>query len=511
MHTNRQTFNRRRVTAGMAGAGLLAGLSPRLSGANAAVSQFEPVESLVIDLDGELESIHPSLAYSGRDWSVVNSIYDSLLMVDTTGALVPLAAETFESDDAMAFHVRLREGLTFHDGTPVTADEVRGSWEFLMNSESQVANLFSVITDVVVADDLEATIVCEEPVPWLPAQIATWMMLVPSGYTAEQALTRPVGTGPYMLVSGDPGQGFELARFEEYALAAIKGRPLAESVTFRVVPEAATRVADVISGTAHIAADIPEDFRQEVEAGGAEIIDELLVGSYWIRIATGEEPFDDPRVRRALNYAVDAASIGEALLGPEARPLGSVFPDERAPGYLEEIEPYGYDLERARELLEEAGVEEGTPLRFEITQSARRDVAEAIAANLAAVGFDVEIVVSDLASFNAGWGDPERPVLRMASWAPLFEPHTLLSLVFASEGYLSRYANAEVDALIQEAAIEPDQQRRRELYEEINRLMYEDSPVIFLWNLTTTNAVTGPGELWTPDGTGQIIPTSDPA
>jgi peptide/nickel transport system substrate-binding protein len=497
--------NRRQLMMGMAGALVLT----RLPGSSAAAAQGI-ADSLVIDLDGELESIHPSLAYSGRDWSIVNSIYDSLVMIDATGSVVPLAAERFVTGDAQTYAVTLREGLAFHDGTPVTAEAIRYSWEFLMKTESLAAGQFAVIDDITVEDDLSATIVCASPAPWLPVQIATWMMLVPPGYTDDQALTAPIGTGPYRLDEYAQGQDIELERFADYQLADVKGEALAEAVTFRIVPDAATRVADIATGTANIVDNVPQDFRAEVEGQGATVLDDPLVGSRWIRIATDVAPFDDPRVRQALNYAVDKAAIVEALLGPETRPLGSILPDDRAPGYLDSLEPYPYDPDEARALLADAGVE-GVSVKLEQTQSARKDVAEVIAQNLSDVGFDVEVVASDLATFNAGWTDPEAPALRIVTWSPLYEPHSLLSLVFASDGALSRYSNEEVDALIGEAAVEADPAKRRATYERLNEVMHDDAPVVFLWNLTATYAVDGAGEAWQPTGNEQIVPTSTPA
>ncbi len=500
-------MNRRAFTAGIAGVAI----APALPWIGKASAQEDLASSLVIDLDGELESIHPSLAYSGRDWSVVNSIYDSILMIDGSGAVVPLLAEDFATDDAKSFAVTLRSGVTFHDGTPVTADVLRGSWQFLMDSGSSVTDLFAVISDVTVNGELDATIVCDSPAPWLPAQIATWLMLVPPGYTEEQALSEPVGTGPYTLASYSQGQDIELSRFADYQLGEVKGQPLAESVTFRSVPEASTRVADVVSGTAQIADHISEDFRSEVEGQGATVLDDPIVGSQWIRIATDVKPFNDQKVRQALNHAVDKQSIVEALLGPGHEALGSIFPDDRAPGYLKDVAPYTYDPDRARQLLADAGVEEGTELALEITQSARKDIAEAIAANLEDVGFSVEVVTSDLATFNAGWSDPERPVLRMSTWSPLYEPHTLLSLVFVSGGYLSRYSSDTVDSLFEEASTEADPDARRSLLEQINQAMHDDPPVIFLWNMTASYAVGGDGEAWEPRGSDQILPLALPS
>ena len=478
-----------------------------LNAPGAAVAQEDRAEELVIDLEGGLESIHPSLAYSGRDWSVVNSIYDSIVMINREGEIVPLAAETFRTENAQTFNIMLRSGLTFHDGSAVTAETLRWSWQFLMESGSSAADVFQIITDVEVVGELEATIVCSAPSPWLPAQIATWLKLVPQGYTDEQALSAPVGTGPYRLERYAAGEDIELTRNPDYSMGEVKGEALAERATFRIVPDAATRVADVVTGTANIVAAVPIDFREEVESQGATLLDDPLVGSQWIRIATDVSPFDDPRVRRAMNHAVDVESIANALLGPETHRLASIFPDERAPGFNPDLEPYSHDPERARALLEEAGVETGLEVVLETTSAARQDVAEAIAANLEDVGFVITIEATDITTFNAGWSDPERPVLRMSTWSPLYEPHSLLDLVFASDGFLSRYSSAEVDELLEAASVEADPASRRDLLEQVAASMYTDPPVIFLWNLSATYGVDAIGAAWTPDGDEQIVPT----
>ncbi len=510
MKANRLGMDRRTLGRGL---GAVAGASlagPFWLSARSVAGQDDLAEQLVIDLDGELESIHPSLAYSARDWSIVHSVYDSIVMIGDDGQVVPLAAESFSSDDATTFNTVLRSGMTFHDGSPATADALRDSWTFLMESESSVIGLFQVITDVEVVGELEAKIVCNAPSPWLPAQIATWLMLVPSGYSEEQAITSPIGTGPFRLDSYSAGEDLTLQRNPDYALSAVKGEALAEEVTFRIVPEASTRVADVVTGTANIAVSIPQDFRAEVEAQGADLIDDPIVGSQWVRIATDAAPFDDARVRRALNLAVDVETIATALLAPETTPLATIFPDERSPGFNAELVPYGYDPEAARALLEEAGVAEGQELTLETSAAARQDVAEAIAANLADVGFSMTIEASDIATFNAGWNDPERPVLRLATWSPLYEPHTLLDLVFKSDGFLSRYSSVDVDALLADASVEADPDVRRAILEQKAASMYDDPPVIALWNLTATFAVDDVGSVWTPSGDEQVVPTTLP-
>ncbi|CAN5325196.1 ABC transporter substrate-binding protein [soil metagenome] len=511
MKTHRSGMDRRAFGRGL-GAVVGASLAgPFWLSATSAAGQSDLAEQLVIDLDGELESIHPSLAYSARDWSIVNSVYDSIVMVGDDGQVVPLVAESFSTEDAITFNTVLRSGITFHDGSPVTAETLRDSWTFLMESDSSVIDLFQVIDDIEVVGDLEANIVCSAPSPWLPAQIATWLMLVPFGYTEEMALNNPIGTGPFMLDTYSVGEELTLQRNQEYALGAVKGEALAEEVTFRIVPEASTRVADVVTGTANIAVSIPQDFRAEVESQGATVLDDPIVGSQWVRIATDVAPFDDARVRRALNLAVDVETIATALLAPETRPLATIFPDDRSPGFKAELELYGFDPDAARRLLEEAGVAEGKELVLETSAAARQDVAEAIAANLEDVGFAMTIEATDIATFNAGWSDPERPVLRLATWSPLHEPHTLLGLVFKSDGFLSRYSSEEVDALLAEAAVEADPDVRRAVLEQVAAAMYDDPPVIALWNLTATYAVDDAGSEWMPSGDEQVVPTTTAA
>lgn len=465
------------------------------------------IDELVIDLSGTPESIDPALAYSPRDWSIVHSIYDALVGFDANGQLVPLAAETFTAVGDRTFEVVLRSGLTFHDGSPITADAISRSIAYLRDSESLAVDLFGGITKVELLDGRTARIVCDQPSPWLPAQMAVWLLLVPEGFSAEQAATNPVGSGPFSFVSYASGDQIVLRRNEAYEWGSPKGEPIAEQVRFRFVPESSTRIADLTSGAAGIVTDLSADQSKIVRRSGQTAIESPIVGSAWIRIATDVEPFDDVRVRRALNHAIDAQAIATSLSSGDAHRLGALYPEERALGYDPMLPPYAYDPERARSLLAEAGFGNGLAVDLEITTSARDDIAEAIAAQLGDVGVDVSIVTADDATFNAGWGDPSRPPLRMSTWVPLYDPHTLLSLVFASDGYLSRYDNSEVDALIQSGARETDPEARDETYQRLGKVMHDDAPVIFLWNLTSGYGVASDVSNWQPRGDEYVIPT----
>lgn len=507
-----RTPRRRFITgAGVLGAGGAASLGlmalpSSLAFARQATPEAELIDELVIDLSGDPDSIDPAMAYSARDWSIVHAIYDGLVGIDDDGAIHPLAAETFEAVDDLRFEARLREGLTFHDGSPVTVDAAIRGIEHLQGGDSQVIDLFATITELERVDDLTLRIVCNVPSPWLPAQLAVWHMLLPEESNAESFFTKPVGAGPYRFVSWERGSQIELERFADYQPSEVKGTAIAERVTYRFVPEASTRVADLVSGSADIAVEIPLDQQEVVETGGASVVSAPIVGSAWIRIATDTSPFDDARVRQALNMALDVDAIAQALVGEDAHRLASIYPDKRSMGFDPDLGAYPYDRDQARALLEEAGFGDGVDTIFEVTTAVPQAMAEAVVAQWAEVGIRAELQITEYAEFNATWAEATAPPLRMATWRPLYDPHTLLNLVFASEGYLSRYDNPEADELISSAAQEMDRDRRTEIYRRLAGVMHEDAAVVFLWNLVQSYGVSEDAAAWDPRGDEYVLP-----
>ena len=126
---------------------------------------------------------------------------------------------------------------------------------------------------------------------------------------------------------------------------------------------------------------------------------------------------------------------------------------------------------------------------------------------LVGIGIDLEIVVAESGSFNAGWGDPEAPPLRYASWRPMYDPNTFLTLVIASDGYLSRYSNSDADDLIARAGAEPDVANRNQLYQDLGRLLHEDPAAIYLWNAVTRYGLNDRLAGWQPRGDDYILLT----
>lgn len=471
------------------------------------VAQSTPVvnivDRVVFDLPEEPVSIHPAQAYSDTEWSIVHSVFDSLVGFDAEGQLRPVAAEQFELIDDVTWEVTLRKGMHFHDGSVVTADAIARGFELVSGSDSYVRDIFSVVDHIEVIDDVTARIVVSVASPWLPTQMATWHVLVPEKFDAEQ----PIGSGPYQLEQWSRGEQIDLKRFDGYQPTATKGAPIAEQAAYRFVPEATTRASDLIAGSADVATFMPLDSVGSMEDSNVQLNHTPVAGSWFIRIATDVKPFDDLRVRQALNLALDLDAFPGALINEGSVRLASVQSGEESLGFDPDLAPFAYDPAAARTLLEEAGIDR-LPVQLEITTDSYVPVCEAIVAQWAEIGVDAEIVVSDEAAFNAGWTDPKAPALRMASWSPIFDPSTLLDFVWKTGGLLSRYSNAEVDNLLDNAATETDLDARTEDFVEVSHALHNDAAAVFLWNLVHVSGVSEKASTWSPRPDQWILPLS---
>ena len=470
------------------------------------------LDELVIDLAAEPDTLDPFYTYSPDGWSIVHALYDAPIQFDAAGKMEMLAAQSLTFVDDLTLDITLRSGLTFSDDSPVTAESIVAGVDAMTASNSQIKGNFSSIAAVEAIDDLTARLTLSRPSPWLPAQIAVWLPCVaPSALATGSIADRPVGSGPYRLVSWERGSQIVLEANPSYPVESPKGRPIATRVRYRFVGDASTRVADLLSGASGIIRGVPIDQVGSVTGGTAQVVAQPLSGNAWIRIPTDVAPFSDPRVRLALNHAVDVQAIIDALLGGNGRRLANLF----VPGGLgfdEALAPHAYDPDLARDLLAQAGVVDGVKTRLAYATSERKDVLEAIAAMLEEVGVDVELIGQEDATFNAGWTDPAAPALRYATWRPMVDPFNLLNLVVATPsatgGFLSRHANTDMQPMIDAAASETDPGQRADLYRQLGQLLHDEPAAIYLWDLTALYGVSGPAAGWTPRPDDYIIPTS---
>jgi peptide/nickel transport system substrate-binding protein len=358
---------------------------------------------------------------------------------------------------------------------------------------------FLVIQEVQEIDPLTVRFILSQPAPWLWSQIAAWLVILPPVYADTEGVdigAAPVGTGPYVFSRWERGQAVELTVNPSYFAGSPKGTPVAQNVTYRFVPEASTRVADLLSGTADLTRNVPVDQEAAVTEGGARINAVPVAGITFVRLPTDVAPFDNVKVRQALNHAVDVQAIVDALVGGRGARLANFFV-EGGLGYDTSLPPYSYDPDQAKALLTEAGYPDGFETALAYTTADQVDIVRAIAGMLEEVGVTVELQPTDLAIFNDTWKDPAAAPLRMVTWRPLFDPYTLLSLLVSNQGFLSRYDNPNAQPLLDAAAVESDPAARADLYRQLGQVLHDEPAGIYLWGLTAVYGEAADLPAWT--------------
>lgn len=434
--------------------------------------------------------------------TVVEHVVETLLEWLPDGRIVPKLAESYTtSDDGRVWTLKLREGIFFHDGTPFNAEAVKYNIERIIDPNNAVTFAFLVdsITSVEVVDEYTVRFVTDEPF----APMINHLTHSATGMQSPTAIERlgddaysvnPVGTGPFVFSSWTAGDEIVLKRNDNYW-----GEPAkVDEVVFRVVPEDGPRMLMVTSGEAHVGVRVPPEMVSLLEMDpNVEVVRTPSVRTIYValnnyqRAGAQPNPFADPRVRQAVNYAVDNEAINEFILSGvgqtvDAPVAGGVF------GY-QPIFSYEYNPERARQLLAEAGYPNGFATQLYAPNGRYlkdMEIAEAIQAMLADVGIDASIVTADWATYLEMTEVPaERSTVPMAmvGWGtvtgdadyglyPLF--HTTQWVPAGSSR--SFYSNPEVDRLLDLARNNPDPQVREQTYKEAMTLIMEDAPWIFL-------------------------------
>jgi len=505
-HAPRDRFavTRRRLLAGSV-AGAIAAAMPSLLTTDARAQDAARLDEITIDLEIEPASLDPALGDDVNGWSVIHSIYDSVVNIGPDGEAEPLLAESVDFPDPLTCRIVLRGDRTFHDGSPVTSDSVKAALDHIRDPQtgSLIVDNFAPIETVSIIDDRTVDFGLSAPAPYLLAQFAPWLTPFPPS-AAGSLGSKPVGAGPYRFVSWTAGENIVLEADPAYPADSPKGRAIANRVTFRFVPDATTRVADLLSGASSIIRAVPPEQTAVVEDGAATIVAHPVTGIALVRIANDVEPFIDPRVRQALNHAVDVQTIIDTLLNGNGQRLASLFP-EGGLGYDPNLAPMAYDPELARSLLAEAGYPDGFAVEMEHTADGVQTVPEAIIGMLAEVGIDVTLKLVETATFNQTWtaGAP----LRYLTWRPVNDPYTLLNLVFSSGGYLSRFSSEKVQPLIDQAAVETDPDRRAAVYRELGAALQDDPAAIYLNSLVSLTGLANGVPAWTPRADDYTIPT----
>lgn len=460
-------------------------------------------DSLVVAINGQPVRLQPQQPV-GRLNEIVNALmFDSLTTRDQEGNLVPALAESWELIDETTWEFKLRAGVTFHNGDPLTSNDIKFTYEDLvMDPEvnSPHRTFLQTIQEVVVIDDLTFQIKTTIPDVLLPSRVFDlYGSIVPQKYYEEVGEedfdTKPIGTGPFKFVDWVIDSHMTLEANENYW----GPKPAFQTLTLRFITDDAARMAALLAGEVDIASTVPPSRVAEIQTSPTlDVRSGPSSRFYFVVMDTSKPPFDDARVRKAVNLAIDREALVEGIGLGFGTPIASVFIPQTF-GFDPTIQPE-YNPELAMSLLEDAGYPDGFDVVFDsfigsIVDHSR--VAEAIAAQLNDVGIRATLNVAEFGVFGpirlAHETNPMY-IYSLGDWAFDMGVH-LKSYLERSQGYY--YIDTELAAKVDAALGMFDVAEREAAYREIQKEFFEKSPYGSVYQLSQIWGVSKDLD-WTP-------------
>lgn len=433
---------------------------------------------------GGTETLDPHVSSVFLEQARAKALFDTVVAYDDDMALVPRLAESWGSDDSgTRWTIHLREAH-FHDGDPVTADDVLYSFRRISDEEtaSPARPHFTGIDfeQSRAVSETELELVLDEPNFVFPfAWGAPAAEIVPAGTTDFSA---PVGSGPFRFVSFEPGESAVFERFEDYW----DGAPRTEELEFVPMEEESARVNALLSGQVHYADDVSANSATQLqEDGRASVLTAPHGTMQAIVLKVDREPFDDPRILEAVQLGVDREALVEVALAGYGQVGNDLF-GQGLQHYPQDLPERERDVERARSLLEEAGAE---GLSFQLDTSAAdpyfESAATLVAEQLSEIGMEVETRVRSAETYFADI--EEEGVAAHIRTAPLPIVHFLgQRLRGGADSNQTRYESSEFDRLYAEAVATADDGERAELLEELQHLARDESGLL-VWGFSNWN------------------------
>ncbi len=419
-------------------------------------------------------------------------IFDTLLRRNIkTLQLEGNLAESWRTVNETTWQFKLKRGVKFHNGEPFDAAAVKFSVERMLNPKQAAPGRTSIATidHVDIVDSYTVNVITRAPFPLLPIRMSPGhcgtVGIVPPKYLAQVGdagfAVKPVGTGPYKFVEWVKDERLVLEANKDYH----RGAPAIERLVFRPVPELTTRVAALLSGQADLVSDVPPDQTGKIQGSGTAHVEVSTLGGFVIMVKMTNYlmpgPWQDARVRKAINYAIDMDTIIKTVLEGYGQVLGVPL-EKEAFGFNPNIKWYGYDPERAKALLREAGYAGG----FEMTLHApnRRymndiEVMQAMAQMLGKVGIKAKVEVWEQSIYTTKWRKRELLPAYMTAWggAGVFDGDLLTSSLH-SKSALAIFKNEALDKMLEDAQATSDPERRKAIYFKAQELIYEEAPII---------------------------------
>lgn len=419
------------------------------------------------------------------------NMFNYLVRKDADGEFHSDLAESYENIDDYTWSFKLHEGVTFHNGEELTADDVKYTLERAATDEGlREYSQYRQIKEVEVIDDYNFNIITHEPEPVLLNRLSRLGSgILPSNYIEENGwdhfLTNPVGTGPFQFSEWKRDSEIVFDVYEDYFEGQIEQW---DKLVFRIIPEDSTRVAEILTGGVDLAVNIPDHEWDRVDNNdgtGIKAVDSQRVAGMLIR-HDDEYPTSDPRVREAIDLAIDNSALTENVLGGAGVPVRSRVTPGNTGANEDLYDTFVYDPEKAKELLAEAGYADGLEITIHGPNgryTKDRDIQEMIAGMLGEVGITVNTDLMEWSNFvelRAAYTYEDAYFIALGN--SMFDAAIAVDVFRSDRAMESQgYSNLELDEMIDEAESEMDPGKRDELYYDIQEIIAEERPYIYLY------------------------------
>jgi peptide/nickel transport system substrate-binding protein len=448
--------------------------------------------TVVVGIQQDLDSLDPHLAVAAGTEEVLFNVFEGLVKPDEEGNLVSAVASDYKlSEDGKTYTFTLREGVKFHNGAPVTVNDIKYSIDRCAGKldGNVLIPAYSVIDSVNIIDDSTVEVVLSESDTELIAYMTA--AILPEGY--EDQATAPVGTGPFQFVSYSPQESFIVEKFEDYW----GEKAHLDRVEFKIVANTDSAALDLRAGSIDIYPYLTDDQATElasvmdIKQGNMNLIQGLFLNN-------GCELFQDERVRKAMCYAISSDEINQIVAGGKGTPIGSnMFPGFEK-YYMPELnDVYPYNIEEAKELLEEAGYPDGFDLTIKVPSNYQFhvDTAQVIVEQLKQAGIRATIEQVEWTTWLSDVYQGRNYEATIIGLDGNLAPKDILERFgsTASNNFIN-YSNPEYDAVLKEAIETTDENVKIEKYKMLEEMLTEDAASVYLLdppNLVAVNKKLG--------------------
>ncbi|MGD9940780.1 MAG: ABC transporter substrate-binding protein [Clostridia bacterium] len=485
--------------------GLVFAAGSQDSATPAAAAPAAPAKTTItVALPADITSLDPMGHNDIYSEKVSHLLFDGLFKFDTNFKAVPDLVESWSQPSGTEWVFKLKKGVKFHDGSELTAEDVKFSLDRSKTSP-KVQHVLAEVVSVEVVDSSTVKVTTKTAfAPFLFTLAHAGVSIVPKKY-AESAdnWANPVGSGPYQFVQWVSGDKVVLRKNAAYYDAAIAAQ--AESLVFKVIPEPTSRTIALETGEVDAVIGLDSNDVQKVgDNAKLKVVQKPSTDVQYIGMNIDKAPFDNVLVRQAVNYAIDKESVLVVALNGNGVEATSIIPTTI---FGHKDGPYSYDPAKAKQLLAQAGYDNSQVLKLWASGDVRKKIAEVVQANLNDVGIKTEIEMFEWGAYLTATNSGNQGIF-LLGWSSNPDPDSMLTPLFAKASIggqnRTRYVNEQVEKYLLAGRVELDLAKRQKIYNDLSDTVMKDAPWVPLYtgnnivgvNAALKNVELSPQGLW---------------